>query len=146
MSATCPPTMPALPAASAISIRTLRSAWASEPTRREDTGRGRHPRRGPAPPCSSARPRSSLPVLVPLEGLGPEETALVLGQELDALLGLLEVLGAATGESHAFLEDLERVLERQLARLEAVHDLPETLEGVLKLHVAHPVPGPPWRG
>ena len=36
-------------------------------------------------------------------------------------------LRAAAGEAHALLEDLQRLLERQVARLELVHDLLEAL-------------------
>src|SRR6185436_15812570 len=69
-----------------------------------------------------------------------EHAGLVAREELDALLGVLEVLGAAPGHHHAFLERLERVLEGKMARLERVHDLLEARQGVLKFDVAHRVP------
>ena len=37
-------------------------------------------------------------------------------------------LPAAPGEAHAFLEHLQRLLQREIARLELVHDLLEALQ------------------
>ena len=62
-----------------------------------------------------------------VERLGAEQPALVTRQDLDALLRLVQVLRAAPGEAHAFLEDLERLLQRQIPRLELVHDQLEAL-------------------
>ena len=74
------------------------------------------------------------------ERLGAERPALVPRQDLDPLLRLVQILGAAPGEAHAFLEDLERLLQRQIPRLELVHELLEALEGVLKPDVGHHAP------
>src|SRR5262249_59695336 len=71
--------------------------------------------------------------LSPLEGWGLRRPRLVLGEELDALLRLFQVLRAAAGEGHAFLEGLQRGLQRQLARLELIPDLPEPARGIPQL-------------
>ena len=80
-----------------------------------------------------------------VEGLRAEQPALVLGEELDALLRFLEVLRAAAGEPHPFLEGLQRLLEGQVAGFERVHDLLEPRQRVLKLDVGHLAPSRPSR-
>src|SRR5262245_56384233 len=84
-----------------------------------------------APPSSKSR------VLVDDQGIGAEQAGVVARQELDPLLGVLEVLGAAPGESHALFEDLERLLQWQVPGLEPIDDLLEALQGVLEFDVAH---------
>src|SRR5437660_12822374 len=71
------------------------------------------------------RRRSRLPLGLPGEGARAERAALVLGKHLDALLGVLEVAGAAPGQSDAFLEDPQRFLQRKVTGLEPAHDLLE---------------------
>src|SRR5690349_10580092 len=53
--------------------------------------------------------------------------------ELDLLLHLFELLIAKAREADAFLEQLQRLVERQFLRLEALHDLLELLEGFLEV-------------
>ncbi len=65
---------------------------------------------------------------------------LVLDQHLDAALRFVEVARAVAGQRDALLEDLERVLQRQVARLQRAHDLLEPREAVLKLEVGHRAP------
>src|SRR6266851_3518106 len=114
-------------------------------TRRAGRARGRHPRRPRDPSCRRRR-RSLAFVLGDRKGLHLERATLVPRQELDALLGLIEIPGAVARQAHALLEDLEGLLQRETARLELIHDPLEALERVLKLDVAHLVLSPAPRG
>src|ERR1051325_7909978 len=58
--------------------------------------------------------------------------------ELDLLLDLFQLLIAEAGEANPFLEQLQRLVERQLLGLEALHDLLELLEGFLEIVGAWP--------
>src|ERR1051325_11664177 len=49
--------------------------------------------------------------------------------QLDLFLHLLELLIAEARQADPFLEELQRLVERQLLRLEALHDLLELLKG-----------------
>src|SRR5206468_6681620 len=86
------------------------------------------------------RRRSRLPLGLPGEGARAERAALVLGKHLDALLGVLEVASTAPGQPNAFLEDLQRFLQRKVTGLEPAHDLLEPGQAVLKLKAGHPAP------
>src|SRR5262245_25558127 len=104
--------------------------------------RAPHRPRPPAPSCTR-RDRSSLVVVLvgdDLEGLRAERSALVPRQQLDTLLGLVEVLRATTRQTHALLEDLERLLQPEIAVLELIYDLLEALECALKRDVGHLAP------
>src|SRR5206468_11023130 len=106
-------------------------------------GTGRAPRR----PVGAAledtrrgRTRSLIPLGLPGERARAERAAVVPGEHLDALLGVLEVAGAAARQPDALLEDRQRFLERQVAGLEPAHDLLESRQTVFKLEVGHPAP------
>src|SRR6185369_5465866 len=86
------------------------------------------------------RTRSLVALGLPGERPRAEGAAVVLGEHLDALLGVLEVAGTASRQANALLEDLQRLLERQIARLEPAHDLLEPRQTVLKFEVGHPAP------
>src|SRR5262249_57162064 len=135
-----PPPHPRPPAQGAGACLPQRrcSAWPCGGTRAVRTrgeGNDRGPRRRPGRGRPCRRPgRSSPPrVLVPLEGLGLEQSRLVLGEELDALLRLFQILRAAAREGHAFLESLQRGLQRQLCPLELLHDVCRPHNAVLSL-------------
>ena len=94
---------------------------------------GRPSVRGPvAHPCPSSHRNGSARV-----------PSLVLHEDLDPPLGLLEPPGAEAQEPRPLLEDAERVVERQVARLERVHDLLEARHRRLELRavVARPDAG-----
>src|SRR5690242_831788 len=58
-----------------------------------------------------------------LEGLGHRLAFRIGENQLDFLLDLLEFLIAEARQADAFLEQLERFVERQLLALEALHNL-----------------------
>ena len=68
-----------------------------------------------------------------LERLGDRLPLRVGEDQLDLLLHFLEPLVAEAREADAFLEELQRLVERQLLSLEALHDLLELLERFLEL-------------
>jgi hypothetical protein len=71
--------------------------------------------------------------LVRLERLGDGLPFRVRENGLDLFLDLFEALMAETGEADSFLEELQRLVERQLFALEALHDFLELLERLLEL-------------
>src|SRR5262245_11303759 len=137
------------PGAGACRPRKRCSAWpcvASPEARSREAGGARAPHRPrPLAPSCTRRDRSSLVVVLvgdDLERLRAECSALVPGQQLDALLGLVEILRTAAREAHALLEDLERLLQPEIAGLELIYHLLEALECALKRDVGHPAPSP----
>src|SRR5688500_7420273 len=60
------------------------------------------------------------------------DTAGCAHEDLDALLRAREELLAAPRELHAFFVDLQRLLERELSRLEPHHDLAQALEDLVE--------------
>src|SRR4051812_4846290 len=67
-----------------------------------------------------------------LEGLRPRAPLLVDGEELlDLLLRRVQALLRQARELHPLLEEAQRLLERQVAALEGLHDLGEPLHRVL---------------
>src|SRR5262249_2910792 len=65
--------------------------------------------------------------------LGRDPSAFLLDQPLAALLGLVQHLGHPPGELHALLVARDRVLERQLAGLELLHDRLQPLHARLEV-------------
>src|SRR5207248_718965 len=92
------------------------------------------------PGSSSSRTRSWLLVGRRGERSRGERAAVVLGQRLDATLGIFQIASAVARERHAFFEDLQRFLQRQVARLERGDDLLQPRQALLKLEVGHRLP------
>src|SRR5258706_11465583 len=67
--------------------------------------------------------------LLALERLDARLPLRVSEDQLDLLLHLFELLIAEAGEPNAFLEELQRLIERHLLRLQTLHDGLELLKG-----------------
>ena len=82
-------------------------------------------------------PRSAVPDLwlerlFRQEGLGFERAVALLDEHLHLALGGVEFLFAGGGEAYAFLEELERVFEGQVALFQLIDDGFELLERFFK--------------
>src|SRR5260370_35013565 len=62
------------------------------------------------------------------------ESSVLLQQNLYFPFRILQLLPAGCGELHAFFEERQRFLQRNLAFLQFLHDLLEALEAFFKLH------------
>src|SRR5438552_2791519 len=111
-SSACPPTIPASPAAAATSATAPRARAGGAPRARARPG-------ARAPQGSVGGPRPLL--LVVLERAEHELPGLGLEQHLDPLLDLGQALPERAHQRDAALEGGERLLERQLALLQALH-------------------------
>jgi hypothetical protein len=75
----------------------------------------------------------TLVVTLPLERLHSWLPLGICKDQLDFLLYLFEFLVAETGQADAFLEELQRLVERQLFTLQTLDDLFQLLERLLEL-------------
>src|SRR5204862_1749555 len=88
--------------------------------------------RGAPPPTGSLLPASEGRLARPALGVEHEVAARVLEQQLDLALRLLQLGVAQAAQPHALLVEDERLLQRQLALPELLHDLVVLEEGGLE--------------